>query len=111
MRERLYRVLPPLIGLIVFVVALEVLRRELHAVSWRALVADVAATPVTRLAAAILLTALNYIVLTGYDLIAFACIRKQLSRSKIVFTSLLAYAIANNVGFAMLSGASVRYRF
>ena len=25
--------------------------------------------------------------------------------------SLLAYAIANNVGFAMLSGASVRYRF
>ena len=26
-------------------------------------------------------------------------------------TSFIAYAVANNVGFAMLSGASVRYRF
>ena len=30
---------------------------------------------------------------------------------RVVMTSFLAYAISNNVGFAMLSGASVRYRF
>src|SRR5436190_7213733 len=111
MRERLYRVVPALLGLAVFVAALEVLRRELHEVSWPALVADVFATPSTHLAAAILLTILNYAVLTAYDFIAFAYIGKQLSRRKIAITSFLAYAVANNVGFAMLSGASVRYRF
>src|SRR5262245_6049085 len=102
MRERLYRILPPLIGVTVFVMALEVLRRELHAVSWRMLVAEVFATPPFLLMSAIVLTALNYAVLTGYDFIAFAYIRKRLSISKIAATSFLAYAIANNVGFAML---------
>src|SRR5207249_1898868 len=53
----------------------------------------------------------NYAVLAGYDFIAFAYIGKQLSRLKIAITSFLAYAVANSVGFAMLSGASVRYRF
>jgi phosphatidylglycerol lysyltransferase len=111
MRERLYRVVPALLGLAVFVTAIEVLRRELEGVSWPTLVADILATPPSRLLVALLLTALNYAVLTGYDFIAFAYIGKQLSRRKIAITSFLAYAIANNIGFAMLSGASVRYRF
>ena len=54
---------------------------------------------------------MNYIVLTGYDLVAFLYIGKLLPRLKVVFASFLAYAIANTVGFGMLSGASVRYRF
>ena len=32
-------------------------------------------------------------------------------KPSIAWTSFLAYAIANTVGFAMLSGLSVRYRF
>jgi phosphatidylglycerol lysyltransferase len=60
---------------------------------------------------ALCLTALNYAILTGYDFIAFASIGKRLARARIAATSLLAYAVANNVGFALLSGASVRYRF
>ena len=111
MRQRLYRVVPALLGLAVFVIALEVLRRELRGVSWPTLVADVFATPPGRLAGAIVLMVLNYAVLTLYDFIAIAYIGKQLSRPKIAITSFLAYAVANNVGFAMLSGASVRYRF
>ena len=68
-------------------------------------------TPLSRLLAALLLTALNYAALTGYDLLAFAYVGKTLPRARIVLASFLAYAISNNVGFAMLSGASVRYRF
>jgi len=111
MRERLYRAVPALIGLAVFVTALEILRRELQGVTWPTLVADILAIPPGRLVVALLLTVLNYAVLTGYDFIAFAYIGKQLSWPKIAITSFLAYAIANNIGFAMLSGASVRYRF
>ena len=111
MRERLRSALPALSSLVLFIVALEVLRHELRTVSWHALLADVLGTPPLQLAAAVFFTILNYAVYTGYDFIALASIKHPLSRRRVVTTSLLAYAIASNVGFAMLSGASVRYRF
>jgi len=105
------RALPALIGLLLFVTALEVLRRELHEVSWRGLSAAIGSMPPAMLVAAIALTSLNYAVLTAYDFIAFRSIGRRLPRWRVAAASFLAYAIANNVGFAMLSGASVRYRF
>jgi phosphatidylglycerol lysyltransferase len=63
------------------------------------------------LLAAILLTGLNYAVLTGYDFVALASIGKRIPIRNVISTSFLSYAFANNLGFAMLSGASVRYRF
>jgi phosphatidylglycerol lysyltransferase len=109
--ERLREALPALAGLVLFAVVLEVLRVELRTVSWPELTADIVGVPRAQLALAIGLTALNYAVLTGYDLVAFAYVGRTLPRVRIVLTSFLAYAIANNVGFAMLSGMSVRYRF
>ncbi len=109
--DRLKRGLPAAIGLALFLLALGVLRRELHAVTWHELAHDVLATPPRSLVLALLLTALNYAILTGYDFLAFTYVGKRLSWDRIALASFLAYAIANNVGFAMLSGASVRYRF
>ncbi len=101
----------PGLTLALFVVALEVLRRELSAVTWGTFSSSVLSVPPPRLLAAVSLTGLNYAALTMYDFIAFAYIGKTLSRWRIAGASFLAYALANNVGFAMLSGASVRYRF
>ena len=111
MPERLRRALPVAIGLVLFFAALEVLRVELRTISWHELTADVLRTPISRLMLAIALTIVNYATLTGYDLVAFVYIRKPLPLVQIAMVSFLAYAISNNVGFAMLSGASVRYRF
>jgi uncharacterized membrane protein YbhN (UPF0104 family) len=111
MRERLRHFLPAIVGVVLFVVALGVLRRELAHVTWQGLSRDVMNTPPARLAGAMLLTAFNYAALTAYDLIAFAYIGRRFPRRRIAAVSFLAYAVANNVGFAMLSGASVRYRF
>ena len=111
MSARLRQALPVAIGLVLFLAALEVLRVELRAVSWHDLTADVVRTPPSRLGLALLLTLLNYAALTGYDLLAFAYVGKTLPRARIAIVSYLAYAISNNVGFAMFSGASVRYRF
>ena len=111
MGDRLRRTLPALVGLAVFVAALEVLRAELRAVTWHTLVADILATPPRQLALALLLTAINYAVLTGYDFLAFESIAKRLPPLRVALASFLAYAVANNVGFAALSGASIRYRF
>jgi phosphatidylglycerol lysyltransferase len=111
MRDRLIRALPAVIGLALFAAALAVLNRELQTVTWHELTRDIGNTPVLRLSVALLLTVLNYSTVTAYDFLAFAYIRKHLPRERIALASFLAYAIANNVGFATLSGASVRYRF
>ncbi|MEO5820532.1 MAG: bifunctional lysylphosphatidylglycerol flippase/synthetase MprF [Vicinamibacteraceae bacterium] len=110
-RQRLRHALPALISLFVFLVALAVLRVELHSVHWRDLQAAVFATPQPRLWLAMTLTALNYAVLTGYDLLAFSSIGRDVPRRRIAGAALVAYAISHTVGFAALSGASVRYRF
>jgi phosphatidylglycerol lysyltransferase len=111
MKERLRQALPALVSLFLFLVALAVLRVELRAVHLHEITRDVLATAPPRLALALLLTAVNYLVLAGYDLIAFRYIGKTLPLRRIAAAAFLAYAVANTVGVAMLSGASVRYRF
>jgi phosphatidylglycerol lysyltransferase len=93
------------------VVALLVLRRELHAVSYHELSAAVFSRDISAVALAVLLAALNYLVLTGYDLLALRYVGRALPPAKVVFASFVAYAIQYNVGFGWISGASVRYRF
>jgi phosphatidylglycerol lysyltransferase len=111
MRQRVLTALPVVIGLAMFLGALEILRLELRPVGWHQIAGAVADVPVMRLGAALVLTALNYLALTGYDLLAFKYVGKAMPTRRIAGTAILAYAIANNVGFAMFSGASVRYRF
>lgn len=111
MLARLRAAVPALVGVLLFFAALEVLRTELRAVTWHGLATDVSNIPRWHVAFAVLLTAVNYTVLTGYDFLAFAYLGKRLPPRHVAMASFLAYAISNNVGFAMLSGASIRYRF
>jgi phosphatidylglycerol lysyltransferase len=98
-------------GLALFAGALLLLWHQLSAVTWQALLANVVATPRRALVWALILTALSYAMLSGYDFVAMAYIRKRMPRARIGWVSFLAYAVANNIGFAAVSGASVRYRF
>ena len=107
----LRRLAPAIVSLAVFFAALLVLRGELRHVTWVELMRDVVGTTPRRLALAIALTAVNYAVLTVYDLLAFVYIRKPIARRRVALASFVAYAVANNIGFSVLSGASVRYRF
>ncbi|MBI4886109.1 MAG: bifunctional lysylphosphatidylglycerol flippase/synthetase MprF [Acidobacteria bacterium] len=111
MRPRLARALPAAASLALFLLALEVLAVELRTVSWPALRADLLDIPRARVVLALVLTTLNYLVLAGYDVLAFRYIGRALPRRRIVAAAAAAYAISHTVGFAMLTGASVRYRF
>ena len=111
MSERFRHALPAIIGLVLFALALEVLRVELRAVSWHDLVHDIRNTPTSSLGLAMLFTALNYAMLTGYDFLGFAYLGRRLPTREIARTALLAYGIANTVGGLALAGFSVRYRF
>ena len=75
------------------------------------LAAAVRAMPPAALWLAALFTTLNYAILTGYDQLAFVYIRRSMPKWQVTMASFVGYAIANNVGFALLSGTSARYRF
>ena len=111
LNERLWRGVSAVVGLIAFLAALVTLGRELNAETWRTISRDVIATRPSALAMAVVLTALGYATLTGYDFVAMAYVGRRLPKGRIAWVSFLAYAIANNVGFAAFSGASIRYRF
>ena len=103
--------LSPLIGLLLFVAALAVLGRELRQMPPARLAAALKQFPGSALALAGFYTFLNYLILTGYDQLAFLYIRRPIAKWQIAMASFVGYAIANNVGFALLSGTSARYRF
>src|SRR5689334_2834165 len=99
------------IPLVLLIAALFVLRREVDALSWPALNAGVRGIPAGRIWAAGLLTFLNFAVLTCFDQLAFRHIGRRPRAVAVALTSFIAYAVSNAVGFALVSGAAVRYRF
>jgi phosphatidylglycerol lysyltransferase len=105
------RWLVPTLGLALFVLALLVLRRELRSVSYHELSRAIFAEPAGSLLLALGLVALNYLVLGGYDLLALRYVGRSLPVGRVLLASFVAYAIQYNVGFGMVSGGTVRYRF
>ncbi|GLI34680.1 bifunctional lysylphosphatidylglycerol flippase/synthetase MprF [Desulforhabdus amnigena] len=110
MRKKPLSYLGPLIGVVLFGTALWVLHRELYQYHYHEIIASLSRIPGIRLFAAIAVTFLNYLVLTGYDLLSFRYIGRTLAYPKIALASFIGYAFSNNAGLAMLTGSSVRYR-
>jgi phosphatidylglycerol lysyltransferase len=111
--DRLKRIAPflkPLLILALFAVALRVLHDTLARYRYRDVIAYVSALPRNQVLLAIALTLLGYLVMTGYDTLAFRYIRHPLPYFKIALASFIGYAFNNNVGFSGLVGGSLRYR-
>lgn len=100
-----------LIGLVLALAAALVLGNELRQMPPGQLAQAFREIRPASLALATLFAFLNYLILTGYDQLAFLYIRRPISRWQVAIASFVGYAIANNVGFALLSGTSARYRF
>jgi len=109
MKRILYGI-APLLGVIVFAVALVVLHHELKGLHYRDVVEKLKAISTNRLLLALLITALSYWILTGYDTLALRYIQHPLIYGRIALVSFIAYAFSHNIGLGLLSGGSVRYR-
>lgn len=110
MKIPLIRYVGPLIGLMLFVAALWVLHQALADYHYQDVVAYLDRLPHAQLFAALLATALSYLVTTGYDWLALRYIRRPLPWPKISFAALLSYAFSNSVGLSLLTSSSLRYR-
>ncbi|MDZ8088510.1 MAG: lysylphosphatidylglycerol synthase domain-containing protein [Nostoc sp. DedQUE12b] len=100
-----------LFGLLLLVLSLWAIASELHQYNYRDILNSLAAIPKSRLSWAIWLTALGYVVMIGYDILGFNYINSSLSWNKIAFTNFISSAFSNTIGFALLTGSAIRYRF
>ncbi len=85
--------------------------RVLHNVPWHEVFAHIAATPTRALVLALLLTTGSYLVLTQFDALAVRAIGAHVHLRTILMTSFAAFAVGHNIGFAALSGGSIRLRW
>lgn len=102
--------LSPALGVGLFLIVLWVLHYQLAQHHYRDIVHEVQTIPASSLLQALLLTVLSYFILTGHDTLAFHYLHYSLSYPKIALSSFLSTAFSHNVGLALLSGASMRYR-
>jgi uncharacterized membrane protein YbhN (UPF0104 family) len=109
-RRKITRTVGPLLGLLLFAVALFILHKELKNYSYHDMIRSLGEIPTLRLSMALSLTILNYFIMTGYDHLALRYIRYSLSYGKIALASFIGYAFGTNIGLSMLARSSVRYR-
>ena len=102
---------PTVFGLALLVAALFVVQREFRNLSWQDIRGALHATPAAALWWAAGFTLLAYLILTAYDRLGSVYAGHPVSYARTSLASFVAYSLANNLGFATVSGAAVRYRF
>ncbi len=100
-----------LFGLSLLVLSVWAIANELREYNYRDIFNSLAAIPKSRLSWAVWLTAFGYLVMIGYDILGFSYINRSLSWNKIALTSFISSAFSNTIGFALLTGSAIRYRF
>jgi len=99
-----------LAGTVMFALALFALYHLAYDFNYDDVAAHVRELSGSVLAASVLLTALSYLALTGYDYLAIRYVGAEIPWHTTALAAFTGYAVSNSVGFAMLSGGSIRYR-
>jgi len=102
---------PTLFGALLLGAAVFVVQREFRSLSWHEIQVAMAATPARAAWAAAGFTLLAYLILTAYDRLGSVYAGHPVSSLRTALASFVAYSLANNLGFATVSGAAIRYRF
>ncbi|MBX7197805.1 MAG: bifunctional lysylphosphatidylglycerol flippase/synthetase MprF [Rhodospirillaceae bacterium] len=101
----------PLVGVAVFAAAIWLLDRELGGQHLTEAVAYARKLPPSALLLAAVYTLLSYVALTGYDFLAVRYAGAVLPAPTVLKTAFTASAVGHSLGFAALTGGSIRYRF
>ena len=100
-----------LAGALVFSLALWSMHHELATLHYRDIRAALNAVPRSRLLLGLAFTACGYAALISYDWMALRYIRRPLATRRVAFVGFVSYALSQSLGFPMLLGGSLRYRF
>jgi phosphatidylglycerol lysyltransferase len=109
-RPALRRWLGPGVSVVMFGIVAAVLHHALGSYHLRDVLAALKAIPAAAVAAAFVLTAGSYGMLTLYDWLGVRYVGKAVSYARTALTSFIAYAFGHNLSLAAFTGAAVRYR-
>ena len=98
-------------GLLLLGLSLWAIAHELREYNYQDVVKSLAGIPKSRLSWSIWLTAFGYLVMIGYDRLGFNYTGRTLAFNKIAFTNFISSVFSNTIGFALLTGTAIRYRF
>ncbi len=107
MRKILHNITPWL-SVILFGIAAVIIHHKLRQYHYRDIAAELRNMPARYVLAAIALTFLDYLILTGYDTLALFYIGYRLPYRKIAVASFVGYVFSHNA--TILGGSAARYR-
>lgn len=108
--KKILKILIAPLGIIIFVVAIMLLSNEMKNYSYQQILDTLKAIPSFKICVALILALSYYLILGGYDVVAFKYINVPLKFKNVVFTCFISNALGNNTGYSMLFGGSIRYR-
>jgi len=108
--KKFLKILIAPLGIIIFVVAIMLLSNEMKSYSYQQILDTLKAIPSFKIIFALILALSYYLILGGYDVVAFKFINVPLKFKNVVFTCFISNALGNNTGYSMLFGGSIRYR-
>ncbi|MDE2138846.1 MAG: lysylphosphatidylglycerol synthetase family protein, partial [Gammaproteobacteria bacterium] len=94
----------------VFAVVVLILHRQLSHLHVRSVFEHLHAIPRRQVLAALGFTAASYWLLSNYDVLALAYLRRTIPYPRILFTSFIAYSFGHTLGFSAFTGAAIRFR-
>lgn len=100
----------PVVGLVLFGLALWAIHRELDAHVLASIDDALEAMPWSAVAAAVALTALSYASLALYDPLALRWLGRKVPAGSAALTGFVSFALVHNIGLAPLTGGAARYR-
>jgi uncharacterized membrane protein YbhN (UPF0104 family) len=104
------KLLSPLIGLAVMAAAVWVLIRILRKVELNDVYAGLSAMSIGSVLGSLALVALSYICLIGYDFMSLEHLGKRVSLAAVTVGGFVSFALANTLGFVLITAGGVRYR-
>lgn len=93
----------------IMLVAFFLLRKKLSGISWDNLCEAMGNVSTFSFFLAIGITCANFLLLTGYDLIAVRYLKKDIPLRRVMMGAVVGYALSNVLGW-ILGGTAVRYR-
>ncbi len=102
--------LSPLISVVFFVAAIVIVHHEIQYYHLDQIKTSLYNMPPRIVVSMVVLTLIGYLMLSLYDFLALEYVHAKLPAHRILLTSFISFAISNNVGHALISGGSVRYR-
>ena len=106
----LWRWAGPLAALVIFAVVAVILHHQLAHLHIKKVFEHLHAIPHRQVLAALTFTALSYWLLSTYEVLALAYLRRAIPYGRIVFTSFIAYSFGHTLGFSAFTGAAIRFR-